>query len=71
MGVNAERLTGKKVLPMPPEEIRSRVTAMRNSLPTWIWDALNELESKIRTGQVEVPMVLTKDAVDSWRELLG
>jgi basic membrane protein A len=56
---------------MPPEEIRSRVTAMRNSLPTWIWDALNELESKIRTGQVEVPMVLTKDAVDSWRELLG
>ena len=44
---------------------------MRGSLPSWIWDALTELESKIRGGQVEVPMVLTKDAVDQWRALLG
>ena len=71
MGVNAEKLTGRKVLPMPPEEIRKNVAEMRNKLPSWVWDALTELESKIRSGQVEVPMVLTKDAVDSWRELLG
>ncbi|MEM0441086.1 MAG: BMP family ABC transporter substrate-binding protein [Candidatus Caldarchaeum sp.] len=71
MGVEAERLTGKKVLPMPPAEIRRKVTEMRESLPTWIWDALTELESKIRSGQAEVPMVITKEAVDRWRELLG
>ncbi|MEM3031620.1 MAG: BMP family ABC transporter substrate-binding protein [Nitrososphaerota archaeon] len=71
MGVDAEKMTGKQVLPMPPEQIRQKVTEMRGSLPSWIWDALTELESKIRGGQVEVPLAFTKDAVDSWRELLG
>jgi len=71
MGIDAEKMTGKKVLPMPPEQIREKVTEMRDRLPTWVWDALTELESKIRSGQVEVPMVLTKDEVDRWRELLG
>ncbi|BAJ50734.1 basic membrane protein A [Candidatus Caldarchaeum subterraneum] len=71
MGVDAEKLTGKKVLPMSPEEIRQKVTEMRQNLPTWIWDGLTELESKIRSGQAQVPMVLTKEEVDRWRELLG
>ena len=71
MGVEAEKLTGKQVLPMPPEQIRQKVTEMRSRVPSWVWDALTELESKIRTGQVDVPMVLTKEAVDSWREKLG
>jgi len=71
MGVDAEKLTGKKVLPMSPEEIRQKVTEMRQNLPSWIWDALTELESKIRSGQAQVPMVLTKEEVDRWRELLG
>ncbi|MEM4288254.1 MAG: BMP family ABC transporter substrate-binding protein [Candidatus Caldarchaeum sp.] len=71
MGVDAEKLTGKKVLPMPPEQIRQKVTSMRQSLPSWVWDALTELESKIRSGEVDVPLVITKDKVDRWRELLG
>jgi basic membrane protein A len=71
MGIQAEKLTGKKVLPMPPEEIRKKVEEMRRSLPSWVWDALSELEAKIRSGEAQVPMVLTKEAVDKWRELLG
>lgn len=70
MGVDAEKLTGKN-LPMPPEQIRQKVTSMRQSLPSWVWDALTELESKIRSGEVDVPLVITKDKVDRWRELLG
>ncbi len=71
MGVRAEELTGKQVLPMPPEEIKQKVEQMRSQIPQWVWDALTELESKIRSGQVEVPMVLTKEGVQQWRELLG
>jgi basic membrane protein A len=56
---------------MPPEEIRKKVEEMRRSLPSWVWDALSELEAKIRSGEAQVPMVLTKEAVDKWRELLG
>ncbi|MDJ0270938.1 MAG: hypothetical protein NXY59_10475, partial [Aigarchaeota archaeon] len=71
MGVRAEELTGKKVLPMPPEEIKAKVKKMRDSIAPWIWEAVAELESKIRNGQVEVPLVVTEDAIAKWRELLG
>ncbi len=71
MGVRAEELTGKKVLPMPPEEIKAKVKQMRDSIAPWIWEAVAELESKIRNGQVEVPLVVTEDAIAKWRELLG
>ncbi|HID04978.1 MAG TPA: BMP family ABC transporter substrate-binding protein, partial [Aigarchaeota archaeon] len=71
MGIRAEELTGKEVLPMPPEEIKQKVEQMRSQIPSWVWDALTELESKIRTGQVDVPLVLTKEDVQRWREILG
>jgi len=71
MGVRAEELTGKKVLPMPPAEIKQKVEQMRGQLPSWIWDALSELEAKIRSGEANVPMVLTREGVELWRELLG
>ncbi len=71
LGLQAEKLTGKKVLPMDPEEIKAKVKNMRESLPDWVWEAVAELEEKIRKGEVEVPMVVTKEAVEKWRELLG
>jgi len=71
MGVNAEKLTGKKVLPAAPGEIRARVKAMREAQPQWIWDAVAELEKKIRERQVTVPLVLTKPDIEKWRNELG
>jgi len=71
MGVRAEELTGKKVLPMAPEEIRAKVKAMREAQPEWIWEAVAELEEKIRSGEVEVPMVTTEEDIKKWRDDLG
>lgn len=71
MGVKAEELTGEDVLPMEPEEIRTKVNEMREGLPEWIWSAVEELEEKIKTGEVEVPAVFTEDDIKKWREELG
>ncbi len=71
MGVNAEKLTGKKVLPATPDEIKSKIAAMRNALPSWIWDAVKELEQAIRSGQVTVPLAFTQEEVTKWRDILG
>lgn len=71
MGERAEELTGTDVLPMEPEQIRTKVEDMRDAQPSWIWDAVAELQEAIRTGAVEVPLAMTQDAVDSWRDILG
>jgi len=71
MGVDAEKLTGKTVLPMSPDEIKSKVTAMRNSVPSWIWDAEKDLETAISNDPTLVPLATTKDVVDQWRATLG
>lgn len=71
MGVEAERLTRKKVLPAPPAEIKSKVKTMREAQPKWVWDAVTELERKIREGQVTVPLVVTKPDIEKWRKELG
>jgi basic membrane protein A len=71
MGIEAEKLLGKKVLPMPPEDIKEKVKEMRESIPSWIWEAVSELEKLIREGKVEVPCPTTGDEVAYWRGLLG
>ena len=71
MGVNAEKLTGKKVLPMSPDEIRAKVKKMREAQPKWVWEGMAELEKEIRNGEVEVPMVMTKEGIEKWRGELG
>jgi basic membrane protein A len=71
MGQNAEKLTGKKVLPASPAEIRAKVKAMRDAQPKWIWDAVAQLEKAIREGRVTVPLVLTKPDIEKWRKELG
>lgn len=82
MGIRAEELTGEKKLPMTPEEIRSKVSAMRDAVPDWIWDAVAELEAKIRTGEPiadldgdgtaeTIPSVTTEEDIGYWRGILG
>jgi basic membrane protein A len=71
MGVEAERLTRKKVLPASPAEIKAKVKTMRDAQPKWVWDAVAELERKIRQGEVAVPLAVTKPAIERWRQELG
>ena len=71
MGVRAEEMTGEPVLPGPPEWIKEKATELRNAQPAWIWDAVAELESKIRTGTEVVPKAETLDVVNYWRAILG
>ena len=71
MGVDAEKLTGKTVLPMSADQIKSKVTDMRNSVPSWIWDAEKDLETAISNDPTLVPLATTKDVVDQWRAILG
>lgn len=71
MGEEAEKLAGKSVLPMPPDEIRSAAKDLRDAQPSWIWDAVKELETKIRSGEVTVPLAMTEDVVTHWRGILG
>jgi basic membrane protein A len=71
MGINAEELTGKKVLPMTPEEITAAVKSMRDALPSWIWDAEKDLETAIQNDPTLVPLAMTQEAVDQWRATLG
>jgi hypothetical protein len=71
MGVNAEKLTGKTVLTMPADQIKAKVAAMRNSVPSWVWDGANELQNEINQNPNLVPLAMTKDAVDQWRATLG
>jgi basic membrane protein A len=71
MGVNAENMTGKKVLPASPDVIKAEVTTMRNAIPSWVWDAAKELEDGISNGTIQVPLAATKADVDSWRATFG
>lgn len=71
MGINAEKLTGKKVLPASPAVIRARVKAMRDAQPSWVWNAVADLEKAIREGKVIVPLVFTKPDIEKWRKELG
>ena len=71
MGVNAEELTGEPVLLGSPEWIHTKVSTMRDAQPSWIWNAVAELEAKIRSGEVVVPLASTLADRDYWRDILG
>ena len=71
MGVDAEKLTGKKVLPMDSSEIKATAKAMRDSLPSWIWDAAKELTDAIAKNPTLVPLAATADDIAKWRATLG
>ena len=71
MGEKAEELTGEPVLLGSPEWIRDKVETMRDAQPDWVWEAVAELETKIRTGEVEVPLAATADDMTYWRDIFG
>ena len=71
MGLKAEELTGEPVLLGTPEWIKDKAEAMRDAQPSWIWEAVAELEEKIRTDAITVPLAFDEEAITSWRAELG
>lgn len=71
MGQRAEQTTGEPVLPGPAAYIKEKAKELRDNQPAWIWDAVAELENKIASGAVVVPLADTKAVVDEWRAILG
>ena len=71
MGQRAEQTTGEPVLPGSAAYIKEKAKELRDNQPAWIWDAVAELENKIASGAVVVPLADTKAVVDEWRAILG
>ncbi len=71
MGLRAEEMTGEPFLPGDRTWIKIKVEGMREAQPSWIWDAVAELEDKIATGAVEVPLAWTAEEIAFWRAELG
>jgi len=59
------------IKPEDAEDIKNKVGEMRNSEPSWIWSAVEELETKIRNGEVQVPMPMDKNEMEQLREELA
>ena len=53
------------------DAIYAKVEAMREAQPSWIWEAVGELENKIRTGVENVPEADTEEEIIYWRGIFG
>jgi basic membrane protein A len=53
------------------DAIHNKIKAARDSLPSYIWDAVKELEDQIREGKSNVPKPLTKDDMNKYRAIYG
>ncbi len=49
------------------QQIVQEVKAIRNQLPSWVWEAVNELKQEILSGNVKVPMPMTKSDIEKVR----
>jgi len=53
------------------DAIYAKVKAMRDAQPSWVWEAVGELENRIRIGTENVPEADTLEEVEYWRGILG
>ncbi|MCD6188647.1 MAG: sugar-binding protein, partial [Thermococcus sp.] len=49
------------------DELFAKLEETRKQVPDWIWDAVKELEEKIKSGEIKVPMVANKDQIEAIR----
>lgn len=58
------------------EELLKRIEETRKQVPDWVWDAVKELEEKIKSGEVKVPKAFNKDEIEAirkakdWKEMM-
>ncbi len=56
------------IKPSQEAEIVKKVKAIREMLPSWIWQAVNELKQEILAGVVKVPAPMTKAGIEKIRK---
>ena len=61
-------IEAKTVKASDRDRIVAKVRAMRNSLPSSVFEAVAELEEAIKSGRVEVPKPFTKEAIEACRK---
>ena len=59
------------IKPEDRDRIYEKVKAMRESIPDWIWEAVEELERQILEGKVVVPKPLTEEDIEYYRSIYG
>ncbi len=55
------------IKPSQEQEIVQKVKEIRESLPSWIWQAVDELKQEILSGKVQVPAPMKKQAIEEIR----
>jgi basic membrane protein A len=58
-------------LPDTPDNIIAKYDQMRNSIPSSVWQTISDLESKIKSGQLKVPLPTTHDEIQAIRLRYG
>jgi len=53
------------------DRIIAAVREMRSKIPTWVWEAVDQLKQDIISGKVTVPLPTTQDQVAQLRKELG
>jgi len=56
---------------MKAEEIRSAIEAMRNSIPSDVWQKVDELKTKILNGEINVPVAGSPEELKALRQRYG
>jgi len=47
------------------EELFAKLEETRSQVPDWIWQAVSELESKIKSGEIEIPSATTSEQIEA------
>ncbi|MGC8949062.1 MAG: hypothetical protein ACP5OK_06980, partial [Thermoprotei archaeon] len=58
-------------LPDTPENIIAKYDQMRNSIPPNVWQTISDLEAKIKSGQISIPLPTTHDEIQAIRTRYG
>ncbi|MGC8974216.1 MAG: BMP family lipoprotein [Thermoproteus sp.] len=53
------------------QQIIQKVKQMRDSIPQWVWQAVDQLRQDIVSGKVQVPLPTTRDQLLRYRQQLG
>jgi len=58
------------------DELKKYLEDTRAQVPAWVWEAVNELENKIKDGSIKVPAPMDKEGIEkvraaqTWQEMM-